>query len=177
MIQVRRGVFETNSSSTHSVSISSKNSYYYHPSHLNMFIDDCDNKVHVKFGEFGWEIASYVTPYDKLQYIVTMLVETEGNNITNIDDLFETDGFKAINDAVADYCDCDGICIDEEMCLNHYKWGDSIHYYVSHDGYIDHQSCEDYKSIQDFLDDYCVESVTQFIFDNGVVVHTDNDNH
>ena len=59
MIQIRRGVFETNSSSTHSVSISHKNSSYYDPSSLNVFIDEYDNKVHVKFGEFGWEVESY----------------------------------------------------------------------------------------------------------------------
>lgn len=176
MIQIRSSVFETNSSSTHSVSISRKNSNYYDASSLNFFIDDDDNKVHVKFGEFGWEIESYWSPYDKLQYIVTMLVETEGNNITSVDDLFKTDGFKLINDAVADYCNCDGIWIDEDMKLNSYTWDGKTHYYIDHDGYIDHQSCEDYKSVQDFLDDYCLD-VTKFIFDNGVVVHTDNDNH
>lgn len=176
MRQIRSSVFETNSSSTHSVSISHKNSSYYDASSLNMFIDEFDNKVHVRFGEFGWEIESYWTPYDKLQYIITMLVETEGNNITCVDDLFKTDGFKLINDAVADYCNCDGIWIDEDMRLESYTWGDKTHYYIEHNGYIDHQSCEDYKSVQDFLDDYCLD-VTRFIFDNGVVVHTDNDNH
>jgi len=176
MIQIRKGVFETNSSSTHSVSISRKNNKYYDPSNLNVFIDEYDNKVHVKFGEFGWEIESYNLPYEKLQYIVTMLVETEGNSITCVDDLFETDGFKLINDAVANYCNCDGIWIDEDMRLNSYTWNGKTHYYIDHNGYIDHQSCEDYKTVQDFLDDYCVD-ITQFIFDNGVVVHTDNDNH
>lgn len=176
MIQIRSSVFETNSSSTHSVSISRKNSKYYDASSLNFFIDDNDNKVHVKFGEFGWEIESYWSPYDKLQYIVTMLVETEGNSITCVDDLFQTDGFKLINDAVANYCNCDGIWIDEDMKLDSYTWDGKTHYYIDHNGYIDHQSCEDYKTVQDFLDDYCLD-VTQFIFDSGVVVHTDNDNH
>lgn len=176
MIQIRSSVFETNSSSTHSVSISRKNNRYFDASSLNLFIDENDNKVHVRFGEFGWEIESYNWPYDKLQYIVTMLVETEGNNITDVNELFKTDGFKLINDAVANYCNCDGIWIDENMQLNSYTWDGKMHYYIDHNGYIDHQSCEDYKSVQDFLDDYGLD-VTQFIFDNGVVVHTDNDNH
>lgn len=175
MRQIRKNVFETNSSSTHSVSVSSKNSSYDSYDCLDPF-KDYDNKVYVKFGEFGWEICDYDTPYKKLQYVVTMLVETEGNNITCVDDLFETDGFKLINDAVADYCDCDGIWIDEDMKLDSYEWDNKTHYYISHNGYIDHQSCEDYSSVQDFLDDYGVD-ITKFIFDSGVVVHTDNDNH
>lgn len=105
-----------------------------------------------------------------------MLVETEGNNITRVDDLYETDGFKLINDAVADYCNSDGIWIDEDMKLDSYDWDGKVHYYISHNGYIDHQSYEDYSSVRDFLDDYGV-GITQFLFDSGVVVHTDNDNY
>lgn len=176
MKTIRHNVFETNSSSTHSVSVSHKTTSLYNSDCLNDYIDSFDNKVHVRFGEFGWEIESYVLPYDKLQYIVTMLVETEGNNITKVDDLWETEGFKLINDAVADYCNCDGIWIDENMELDSYTWDGKEHYYISHEGYIDHQSCEDYKSVQDFLDYYGV-NITDFIFNTGVVVHTDNDNH
>lgn len=176
MIQIRSSVFETNSSSTHSVSISRKNSRYFDSSSLNRFIDEDDNKVHVRFGEFGWEVESYHMPYEKLQYIVTMLVETESDDVTSVNELFETDGFKLINDAIANYCNCDGIWIDEDMQLDSYTWDGRTHYYISHNGYIDHQSREDYNNVQDFLDDYGLD-ITQFIFDNGVVVHTDNDNH
>lgn len=176
MKTIRHNVFETNSSSTHSVSVSHKITSLYGSDCLNDYIDYFDNKVHVRFGEFGWEIESYALPYDKLQYVVTMLVETEGNNITSVDDLWETEGFKLINDAVADYCHCDGIWIDDNMKLNSYTWYGEKHYYISHEGYIDHQSYEGYKSVQDFLDDYGV-NITDFIFNLGVVVHTDNDNH
>lgn len=173
--QIRNGVFETNSSSTHSVSISNENSNYCSEDCLESYID-WDNKVHVEFGEFGWEIRHYYSPYNKLQYIVTMLVETEGRYISTVDKLFETDGFKIINDAVADYCNCDGIWIDTEMKMDSYEWGGKIETYISHDGYIDHQSCEGYNSVQDFLDDYGVD-ITKFIFDESVCVITDNDNH
>lgn len=174
--QIRRGVFETNSSSTHSVSVSRTNTQYYDSNVLNAFIDECDNKVHVKFGEFGWEIRNYYLPTDKLQYIVTMLAETEGNNISSVEELFETDGFKLINDAIADYCHCDGIWIDEDIKLESYEWNGRVLSYIEHNGYIDHQSCEGYNSVQDFLDYYGLDA-TQFIFDTGVTVHTDNDNH
>lgn len=176
MRQIRNNVFETNSSSTHSVSVSYKNSNYYSNDCLEDHIDYNDNKVHVNFGEFGWEMASYDHPYEKLQYIVTMLVETEGRNILSVDDLFETEGFKLINDAVAYYCNCNGICIDDEMKMKYYEWDGKKHFYLDHEGYIDHQSHENYKCVQDFLDDYGV-SAEKFIFDNGVCVITDNDNH
>lgn len=175
MKTIRRNVFETNSSSTHSVSVSNKNSSYCEDYCLNPFID-YDDKVHVRFGEFGWEIDSYGTPYGKLQYVVTMLAETEGSKVSTLDEFFETDGFKLINDAVADYCHCDGIWIDSDMKMNCYEWNGTTHIYLDHDGYIDHQSCETYNSVQDFLDDYGVD-ITQFLFDSGVVIHTDNDNH
>ena len=175
MKQIRNGVFETNSSSTHSVSISRKNSYYYNRDCLEDYID-YDNKVHVEFGEFGWEVERYSLPYEKLQYIVTMLAETEGRSISSVHELFETDGFKLINDAVANYCKCDGIWINSDMKMCCYEWNGKTELYLDHDGYIDHQSHEDYKSVQDFLDDYGVDA-EQFIFDDGVCVITDNDNH
>lgn len=173
--QIRKNVFETNSSSTHSVSISNRNSFYYDKDCLKNYIE-WDNKVHVEFGEFGWEREYYYSPYSKLQYIVTMLAETEGRKITAADELFETNGFKLINDAVATYCNCDGIWIDSEIKMNSYEWGGKIESYLSHNGYIDHQSYEDYNSVQDFLDDYNID-ITKFIFDEGVCVITDNDNH
>lgn len=175
MKTIRRNVFETNSSSTHSVSVSNKYSNYCEDYCLNPFID-YDDKVHVRFGEFGWEIDSYNTPYEKLQYIITMLAETEGRSVLTTGDFFETKGFKLINEAVADYCHCDGIWIDSNMKMSCYEWDNKTYCYLDHDGYIDHQSCEDYDSVQDFLDDYGVD-INQFLFDNGVVVHTDNDNH
>jgi hypothetical protein len=173
--QIRRSVFETNSSSTHSVSISKKKSNYYNNSCLKKYIG-FDNKVHVEFGEFGWEIEHYNSPYSKLQYITTMLIETEGRDISTVEELFETDGFKLINEAISNYCNCDGIWIDSRIEMKSYEWDGEVEVYISHDGYIDHQSHEDYNSVQDFLDDYGVD-VTKFVFDEGVCVITDNDNH
>ena len=176
MIQIRSNVFETNSSSTHSVSVSSLNSHYSSSTCLDEFIEYYENKVHVSFGEFGWEYEHYDLPYSKLSYILTMLAETEGRNIQTVAELFETDGFKLINDAVADYCNCDGIWIDSDMKMACYEWDGNTHIYFAHDGYIDHQSCKSYGSVQDFLDDYDLD-ITEFLFDDGVCVITDNDNH
>lgn len=169
--QVRRSVFETNSSSTHSLSITNGN---LHES--NLYVDDFDNKVHVEFGEFGWEVKSYTDQYTKLQYLVTMLATTEGGGLTDIEDFFETNGFKKINELIKSYCNCDGIVIDSEIKIDSYEWNGNVEYYLDFDGYIDHQSCECYHNIDEFLDYYNTD-IINFIFNNGVVLHTDNDNY
>ena len=54
---------------------------------------------------------------------------------------------------------CDGIIIDSES-----------------EGYIDHQSIEDYRTFKEWLDSTGAESIEDFIFGN-IILHTDNDNY
>ena len=167
---IRRGVFETNSSSTHSVTIREDI-----PSPA-LKVED-DNKVHAEFDEFGWEWEHYFTAKSKLSYALTMVVETEckrreDNTIPNF---FETEGFKAINDLIKEKCKCDGVTVDSEIKVVRHMREDGEYTYIDHDGYIDHQSCEDYNSLQDFLDTYGV-TLEQFIFDEHVILNTGNDN-
>ena len=141
----------------------------------NLFID-FDNRVEVSFGEFGCEECDYSDQYSKLQYILTMCVETEGCECVKPEEFYETDGFKLISDAVAKHCNCDGIRVkDNELETDHWDYGDED--YLSHKGYIDHQSSEDYSSVKDFLEQNSISSVEEFIFNDGVIVHTDNDNY
>ena len=77
MIKIRRGIFETNSSSVHAIAIvKSKqelNSYYYD--------EYCDYKdkdyfyrgksLVIKPGCFGWENKKLVSPEDKASYLMT----------------------------------------------------------------------------------------------------------
>ena len=53
---IRKNVFETNSSSTHSISISKLNDYIL-PKEINF-----------TFGEFGWEFSKYTSSFDKASY-------------------------------------------------------------------------------------------------------------
>ena len=48
-------------------------------------------------------------------------------------------------------------------------------YYIDHDGYIDHQSCEDYGSLQEFLDSNNV-GVIEFVFNSSLILEISNDN-
>ena len=164
--QKRGKVFETNSSSTHSITIESGG---LTAGELRIAED---NKVHVTFGEFGWEVCDYSDQYEKLQYILTMCACTEGRNCTSPDEFYETEGYKLISSAVSEYCHCDGIEVESDINIECYD--NKI--YLDFDGYIDHQSC-DYSSVAEFLKENYISSVEEFIFDNGIIVHTDNDNH
>lgn len=169
---VRPNVFETNSSSSHSLSIRKGKL-----EKSNLRVSSVDNKVHVEFGEFGWEVETYDSQEDKLSYLCTMLIETEGRKLNKVEDFYETKGYLAINEAISSYCNCKGICIDSNIELMSYPRSDgSTYFYLSHDGYIDHQSHEDYSSVQEFLDDYSTD-IINFVFNDGVSVRTDNDNH
>lgn len=159
MIQIRRGVFETNSSSTHSISI-----YSHDLMQNNMRIDE-DGYIHAEFGEFGWEEEQYSDQWSRLSYLLTMAMHKEGfyfyyckNYEDELATFLKTTSFNKINDAVSNYCNCKGIWIDKS------------------EGYIDHQSHEDYSSLDDFLEEHST-NIAEFVFGNGTIIHTDNDNH
>lgn len=159
MRSTRNYVFETNSSSTHSISFTSRDNYLEE----NRIAIDGDGYMHVKFGEFGWEVCTYTDQYNKLSYLLTMALELNGNAVwlsNNVDTAIEwfmtTEDFKLISDEIAQYTGCKGIIIDHS------------------DGYIDHQSVYG-GSIRGFLDENGT-GILDFVYGN-VIVHTDNDNH
>lgn len=186
--QIRNEVFETNSSSCHALSINRENENTYNTSIIEYGIQE-DNKVHIRFGEFGWGYDEYIDSWNKLKYALTMVMVTESAKVTCVDDFYDTEGFRAINDLISSMCHCDGIVIDSEIKMNFYydtKWDEETNrwvedknvkrFYLNHDGYIDHQSCESYGSLQDFLDDYSI-TLEDFIFNPGITLIIDNDNH
>lgn len=180
---IRRGVFETNSSSTHSVTVIGKDSYRFGiyegdvPEIFTDFkVDPRYNKILVDFGEFGWGPAAYNDPMIKLSYALTMVAVTEAHNISSSNLFFVTKGFKDINDLIADKFNCSGIFIDSDINISNYGTDDKPSYYISIDGYIDHQSGSDrYDSLDSFLNDYDI-SLEDFIFDKNVILIISNDN-
>lgn len=179
--QIRSGLWETNSSSTHTVYFTSGDTQE-DISELSKYIQD-DDYLHIELGEFEWEIKSYTDAYTKLQYALTMAFVTECTEIVKDDkdtiSFEETAGYKVINDLIASKLHCSGIKIDSEIKLRSYEDydGSIVMYLECNDGDIDHQSSTDaYNSLQDFLDDYDI-SLETFVFDPNVVLHTDNDNY
>ena len=162
MRQIRRGVFETNSSSSHSITVCRDNDF--EPSALRT---DVNGYVRARFGEWGWSFHDVTTQYERLSYILTMArILTECNEsvwacskkVREKDKRnFEvTREFKEISDAVAAHTpDCVGVRID----VDDYDTGD-----------IDHDSSNSvYSSFEEFLLDNNM-TVEQFIFGDGSMV-------
>ena len=203
--QIRANVFETNSSSTHSVSIN------WNENHSNLALSCRDfndyivydnyfneERIQVPFGEFGWEITSYDEVWDKLRYVATMLLETYENALCSRyrdrtpdeieaawkpTDIYETDDFHTLDDAIYNATGYDWhICFNENNLVHYKKYTDENDnvrgYFHNGDyGYIDHQSCENYYCLQDWLDDWGLSSVEFAIFNPAVTINTDNDNN
>jgi hypothetical protein len=170
--QVRRNVFETNSSSVHSISLS--NGGTLEQSHL--YVNDETNKIRVNFGEFGWGYERLNSQSEKLEYLLTMAMSTEGRKLSAPEEFIETEGLKLLNDEIANYCNCDGIEIIGKMEADSWSYNGKTEHYISYDGYIDHQSVEGYSSLKDFLDKNDT-TVVDYVFNSKVSMIIDNDNH
>lgn len=171
MFQIRKGVFETNSSSTHCIVVTTDHE------NASPLEPDWDGTIHVATSFFGFGPEKFNDLYRKLQYVLTMVQETEykqlvldeiesGNLDTaaryHIDSLdypelmCDTDGFRAIDDLMYSYC---GYRLAPEAGL---------------DVGIDHQSCEDFNSLNDFLGTHGI-SLERLLFDNGVYIVVTSD--
>lgn len=166
-IKIREGIFESNSSSTHSLSVSRKSSYDYES--IKRFIA-LDGALHIVPEEFGWEEREYRLPYNKIQYAFEMIYMTEFSydelKTLSVDEIYESEGFQALKEAILEnISECKDVVVEpiEDTWSNPF-------------GYIDYQSCENYKSLQHFLSDYDV-TLEEFIFNTGIILKTDNDNH
>lgn len=166
MKQIRKGVFETNSSSTHSITL--------HGLEDKMILPHEKSNIEVSFGEYGWEQEQYrgYQYRDKLSYVLTLIQyhlpysydsEEMGKNIVNT--ILSSNWYKWLSEMVYDYCK-KTISVDTD---NEDSWSPA--------GYVDHQST-------DILDDWWVddeqkfkENMKQFIFNEKYGFVTDNDNH
>lgn len=101
MRQQRTGVFETNSSSVHTVTFSREDIM---PCNMKL---DTDGKIHVRYGTFGTEDAIYDDQMDKLSYLITLCWYISWDDPTKCSD------YDLIEEAVIDYVpNCTGIVID-----------------------------------------------------------------
>lgn len=200
MLQIRNNVFETNSSSTHSITISSKviNDTFN-------ILPIIDNKIPILFGCFGWEVKTYTDVVNKYKYLCTMFFELECRGISDIYDIHKKPGFKIINDAIKFYYNnvlkgeikdvtgnkvkgrIKGIYINPDYISFEYSGNKDYPIYLN--AGIDHQSVYYYSiskgkiienrnkaSLQAWLL-YHKISAEKFIFSPVVEVNTDNDNH
>lgn len=179
--QIRNSVFETNSSSVHSVVIQGKSTNYT-PSSWNNKVEWSDyfneERIAVELGEFGWGYDYYSDAYTKLQYLLTMICEIysskqeycDGNDIKAfLDAVYTSDDFINLSSIINDKMGY-SIFISPEPYYNDFQ-------HLELNGYIDHQSVEYYNCLNDFLADWHINSIEDFIFDCSISLIIDNDNH
>lgn len=160
---IRQNVFETNSSSMHTVTIKGK-------ININPNIYTTGDCIKLELDEYGWSGDPCDDFRSKLAYALSMVLNTEYPDyryyyedfIIDQEIMEGLDGYKLILDAINKYCPCAKIIIKKRRGFYPY-------------GYIDHQSYEYYHSLRDFLEDWNVD-IERFLFDDNVVVYILNDN-
>ena len=172
--QIRRGVFETNSSSVHSISIIKDN---FKGSLPKKFVINCN-------GEFGWEGDTYDDSSSKAAYLYQAIkYYTEKN--ANVND--EKERLQGLMDKFIGNLESYGIevvCPYRFTTITSMEIGPNENYdYVTFvdengneptiDGYLDHGS-----EAKEFVD-YVLsspENTVKFIFDYRCYIETGNDN-
>lgn len=149
--KIRNAVFETNSSSTHSISVSEVNSDELMDNTMAM---DGEDNVVVESGEFGWEQEVYNDSVTKASYMLTYVKNYCGDR----EEEFES----MLRDVIKEQTGCNDV-IFNDTGERYYKWG-----------YIDHQSSSNNQYHFVFESK---ETLRQFIFNRESILETDNDNH
>ena len=157
--QVRQSVFETNSSSTHSIHISNKECV------LDTLRVDDDGVCRIYPGEFGWEVQDYYGAECKASYCMTFLFQDNRRYDKDYNSRveFDSDGQQLL-DMLTEV-------IQEVTRATKVEYVGSNDKYYQH-GYIDHQSHGVCRSA--FKNK---KTLKNFIFNPNSVLHTDNDNH
>lgn len=171
MIQIRKGMFETNSSSVHALIISKD-------------MDSIPNReLHISHGEWGWEQARYSDPDDKISYLCQAICDCS-HGFGNLDIEHITLMRNRI-DALLNPLRERGIaCIIKDNYFKLDKWN-------CIEGYVDHADtlCNSYtrSSDGDYLSTFCgkgsilktlmddTDMLIRYIFGDSTLVTT-NDN-
>ena len=159
MKTIRKSVFETNSSSTHSISVADNGP-------LKNGLECVDGYVQIELGLFDWEVKEYNDTYTKLSYLMTFIFQDFPDY--KKDDIdwrkFNRPGnsrksyWNKLQDVVREFTGCQIV-----IALN-----DSFHPF----GYIDHQS---YEVAGEILRG-SKSRIKRFLFNPRSVLRTDNDN-
>jgi hypothetical protein len=146
--QIRQSVFETNSSSTHSISIANVD-----PANLMESMDlDSSNNVVIYGQEFGWEVQDYNDAETKAAYLAQYCQQWYPNDKIGNKTLWDI-----LVEIIQDQTACNEVILDDKDA-----------------GYIDHQSVESADFHYLFREP---DKLRQFIFDGSSWLHTDNDNY
>ena len=154
MIQIRQGVFETNSSSTHAISICEFHSNIELPE-VVLFETNQD---------FGWEFEDYTDVYSKANYL-WLAICYKYNNLGQEDELIRA------KSTLTQYLERIGVKAEfEDRRYVESEWYDDM--YINMRGYIDHP--EDlYELVDAVLES--PELLYGYLFNSESMVSTGND--
>ena len=158
MRTVRHNTFETNSSSTHSLVISSK---FKQP---EISLDE-EGKYHIKFRDFEGDVEQITSLSDKIAFLLQLSMQCLGyyyySNARPLTpseieeelwDLTDLTLFKSIECAIKELNpSCSGLVVDDFR------------------GHIDHQTALQYFSGEDFLNENCI-SLKDYLQGNVMLV-------
>lgn len=150
MIQIRTGVFETNSSSTHSICISSERSRSL----------DYPSIVHFSCKHFGWEEARLDSPDEKASYLYASIL-----------DMFDKNDAEEAKNKIFEYLSEEGIeCEFDEPVYDLF----SGTYFISNAG-VDHVGEGEHA---DFVEAvlHSKKRLLRYLFSPNSYVLTGNDN-
>ena len=154
MINIRKNVFETNSSSMHSLVVSKQDRGYDY----NLPVDE-NGVLTIPFGEFGWGPEILRTPLEKLSYIITDRING-----------FYDDDNKSWDEILEELKYDDDIQEIIEIIKKNVPAVKEVTFEPASDfyqcGYVDHQS-------QGTSRDAATEDI---IFNNSIIILIDNDN-
>lgn len=106
--QIRQGVFETNSSSTHSVSIPEEINPLFTK---NTLISDENNNIILHGGEFGWEIEDYTDALTKANYVATAVK-------------WDEDKLQLLEEVIKEKTSCNKVIFNlDDSCIDHQSIG------------------------------------------------------
>ena len=146
--QIRRCVFETNSSSTHAICIA-KDGY------------EKANYIKFSFDDFGWEFDVYSDVYSKASYLITAIFS------------FGKDYTDEKLQQLKDILEANNIEYDIPISkISSWEYNGEIRYYYDIDGYIDH-GAETKEFVEAVLSDS--DKLMRYLFGDSIVV-TGNDN-
>lgn len=163
MIKIRKGVFETNSSSVHTIAIAKEGLEKPSLRVKRKKIDGTFHRfIYVPLGVFDKHFELFTTQEEKLSYIVTLAYMLDGNQ--SIENLKDKWNYEYLRDEILKYCNENGLNVED--------------FYIDpktcNEAYIDHQTLSNYYSIDDF---YSVMGLryTDFVFNKYVALQTDCD--
>lgn len=151
----RTGIFETNSSSSHSLSIATSGNL-----RDSLSVDD-DGVCHIYPGEFGWGVEAFFGAETKASYCLTYSCDGSDPAEVTGEAAAELEMLRRVIQAKTGATSV----VFEPANDDIYAWG-----------YVDHQSGRSERQVcaEAYVSE---ETLLQFIFNPGSILYIDNDNH